>query len=51
MIKRQREGAAMSDPLRLEAGIQMMAAGHAETAISCQSKTVLNVQFSPFGAG
>jgi hypothetical protein len=25
MIKRQREGAAMSDPLRLEAGIQMMA--------------------------
>ena len=26
MIKRQREGAAMSDPLRLEAGIQMMAA-------------------------
>jgi hypothetical protein len=26
MIKRQREGAAMSDPIRLEAGIQMMAA-------------------------
>jgi hypothetical protein len=26
MMKRQREGAAMSDPLRLEAGIQMMAA-------------------------
>lgn len=25
MIKRQREGAAMSDPVRLEAGIQMMA--------------------------
>lgn len=25
MMKRQREGAAMSDPLRLEAGIQMMA--------------------------
>lgn len=25
MLKRQREGAAMSDPLRLEAGIQMMA--------------------------
>ena len=24
MIKRQREGTAMSDPLRLEAGIQMM---------------------------
>src|SRR4051794_32525582 len=26
MIKRQREGAAVSDPVRLEAGIQMMAA-------------------------
>jgi hypothetical protein len=26
MMKRQREGAAMSDPLRLEAGIQLMAA-------------------------
>jgi hypothetical protein len=26
MIKRQREGAALSDPLRLEAGIQLMAA-------------------------
>jgi hypothetical protein len=26
MIKRQREGAAMSDPVRLETGIQMMAA-------------------------
>jgi hypothetical protein len=25
--KRQREGAAISDPLRLEAGIQMIAAG------------------------
>ena len=25
MLKRQREGAAMSDPLRLEAGIQMLA--------------------------
>jgi hypothetical protein len=25
MIKRQREGAAMSNPVRLEAGIQMMA--------------------------
>ena len=26
MLKRQREGAAMFDPLRLEAGIQIMAA-------------------------
>ena len=26
MLKRQQEGAAMSDPVRLEAGIQMMAA-------------------------
>ena len=25
MLKRQREGAAMSDPVRLEAGIQMLA--------------------------
>ena len=25
MLKRQREGAAMSDPVRLEAGVQMLA--------------------------
>lgn len=30
MIKRQREGTAMSDPLRLEAGIQLMAAACAD---------------------
>lgn len=28
MMERQREGAAMSDPLRLEAGIQLMAAAY-----------------------
>jgi hypothetical protein len=27
MLKRQREGAAMSDPVRLEAGVQMLAEG------------------------
>lgn len=30
MMKRQREGIAMSDPVRLDAGIQMMAAARAD---------------------
>jgi hypothetical protein len=40
MMKRQREGAAMSDPVRLEAGIQMMAEAcpdqPAETWVCCE---------------
>src|SRR5260221_14348989 len=33
MLKRQREGAAMSDPVRLEAGVQMLAeAGPGQSA-------------------
>ena len=47
MIKRQREGAAMSDPLRLEAGIQMMASACPDQPAGTWDllRTVLNQGF------
>jgi hypothetical protein len=47
MMKRQREGAAMSDPLRLEAGIQMMAAAFPDQPAGTWDllRTVLNQGF------
>jgi hypothetical protein len=47
MMKRQREGAAMSDPLRLEAGIQIMAAACPDEPAGTWDllRTVLNQGF------